>query len=326
MGKLRWAILLLTAVLAVLSTNDVSAQTCDIAVDGTCSPGLTPDPSDNPSSEPADPGSSGADEKPPDESTGSLRDRMFVLVNSERAKENLPLLVVQPWAESISTEHSIRMRNAGSIWHNDDYFARGRKSMGSNFLGENVGMGVSIEGAHRSLMDSPPHRKNILDSRFSHLGIGVARNDEDGMLYVTEAFARIPPATSDQTKTAGSTSATQSAAPNDSSLPAATVGAVTVVAWVDSTTPSSVRDETSSAEPVDAIFLSSDSTDSGLKKFALGLWLFVAVSMLTRRFRLNLREMASLRTRAGVLLQALSNDTESLETKRAPAASSSMAY
>lgn len=48
MGKLRWAIPLLTAVLAVMSTNDVSAQTCDIAVDSTCSPGLAPDPSDSP--------------------------------------------------------------------------------------------------------------------------------------------------------------------------------------------------------------------------------------------------------------------------------------
>lgn len=238
-----------------------------------------------------------------------------MLINSERAKENLPLLVVQPWAESIAAQHSMKMSASGSIWHNDDYFARGRKAMGSNFLGENVGMGKSIEGAHRSLMDSPPHRQNILDSRFGHVGIGVARDERDGMIYITEAFARIPPPASVESKPHRSTSGSHSKAPLiPSSAPAE--AAVTVIAWVESTKPPSVPDEASPAEPVYALFLSSDSTDSGLKKLALGLWLFVAVSMLTRRFRLNLREMVSLGTRAGVLLQALSNDSESLESSK----------
>lgn len=45
----------------------------------------------------------------------------------------------------------------------------------------------SIEGAEEGLMDSPGHRKNILNVLFSHAAVGIARNS-DGTLVITQNF------------------------------------------------------------------------------------------------------------------------------------------
>ena len=49
----------------------------------------------------------------------------------------------------------------------------------------------SALGAHEGLMNSPPHRENILDRRFNAIGIGVLR--ANGVLWVTQDFVeRLP--------------------------------------------------------------------------------------------------------------------------------------
>ena len=44
-------------------------------------------------------------------------------------------------------------------------------------------------------MDEPKfehnHRSNILDKGFTHVGVGIVKGP-DGLLYVTEEFARLP--------------------------------------------------------------------------------------------------------------------------------------
>lgn len=47
----------------------------------------------------------------------------------------------------------------------------------------------SVEQAHLALMRSPGHRRNILESHFTHLGIGIVSNP-DNTLIVTQLFAR----------------------------------------------------------------------------------------------------------------------------------------
>jgi uncharacterized protein YkwD len=54
--------------------------------------------------------------------------------------------------------------------------------------GENVAHALSVVRAHRALWDSPSHRSNLLHSAFTHVGIGLAR-DEDGSYWVCEMFA-----------------------------------------------------------------------------------------------------------------------------------------
>jgi hypothetical protein len=61
-------------------------------------------------------------------------------------------------------------------------------------LGENVAKAPSIGEAHALLLGSPGHRDNILNPRFSHVGIGVVREHaaEPRVFAVTEMFAALP--------------------------------------------------------------------------------------------------------------------------------------
>lgn len=50
----------------------------------------------------------------------------------------------------------------------------------------------SIEAAEQGLMNSPSHRRNILNHIFTHAGIGIASNP-DGTLVITQNFIARPP-------------------------------------------------------------------------------------------------------------------------------------
>lgn len=54
-------------------------------------------------------------------------------------------------------------------------------------LGENVGMGPTIESIEPAFMASPGHRAHILGSS-THVGTGVAKSETTGYVYVVQEF------------------------------------------------------------------------------------------------------------------------------------------
>ncbi|MBC2722522.1 CAP domain-containing protein [Desulfosporosinus sp.] len=54
------------------------------------------------------------------------------------------------------------------------------------WAGENISANKSVPGSMASLMQSPGHRANILDPRFTHVGVGIAYGSAYGNLYVQE--------------------------------------------------------------------------------------------------------------------------------------------
>lgn len=54
------------------------------------------------------------------------------------------------------------------------------------WAGENISANKSVAGSMASLMQSPGHRANILDPRFTHVGVGIAYGSAYGNLYVQE--------------------------------------------------------------------------------------------------------------------------------------------
>lgn len=124
-------------------------------------------------------------------SSDALAAADFAWVNQQRAAAGVAPLQVQPWAASTAAAHSVDMANSGTIYHNmTGYMAVGHGAMGATFLGENVAMGTNIDYAQSALINSPPHRQNILDPRFNYLGVGAA-TDANGQVYLTEDFAQI---------------------------------------------------------------------------------------------------------------------------------------
>ena len=83
--------------------------------------------------------------------------------------------------QKVAGVHTVKMRKQGRIFHS---YARP-----CWYVGENVGV-IAGDGAMRRIfdafMDSPTHRRNILDPGFRRVGIGVAVGG--GFIWVTLIF------------------------------------------------------------------------------------------------------------------------------------------
>jgi uncharacterized YkwD family protein len=100
------------------------------------------------------------------------------LTNQERAKQGLPALKLDTELSKVAKEKSLDMKN-------NRYFSHTSPNYGSPFdmmkqfgisyraAGENIAMGQrSPEEVVNAWMNSEGHRKNILSSSFTHIGVG----------------------------------------------------------------------------------------------------------------------------------------------------------
>jgi uncharacterized protein YkwD len=55
------------------------------------------------------------------------------------------------------------------------------------WAGENIAGAASVDRAHNGLMNSEGHRANILNSNFTHIGIGIVPGGPYGMMF-TQMF------------------------------------------------------------------------------------------------------------------------------------------
>ncbi len=121
--------------------------------------------------------------------------QMLELVNSEREKSGLPPLVPDMRLAELARLKSQDMITNG-------YFAHQSPTYGSPFdmmkeaaityktAGENLAGAWNVERAHTSLMNSPGHRRNILNPAFTHIGIGIIEGGPYGLM-VTQMFIGI---------------------------------------------------------------------------------------------------------------------------------------
>lgn len=167
--------------------------------------------------------------------------RLMDLANAERAKAGLGALAWRDDVAAIALAHSERMAAAGDIFHSDTFFGATVKNLLNVVArGENVAYNGSIENAHSRLMASSGHRANILDPRFSVVGIGVVRH-ADGRYFITQDF--IQPAGAPRSvaprpaaTTAPRAAAPKPAAPKPAPAPAAPATVATAVAPAPTTT------------------------------------------------------------------------------------------
>jgi hypothetical protein len=109
-------------------------------------------------------------------------------INDLRASKGLPALQVNDNLVAKARGWAAGMAAAGRIWHStlsDGIAADWQK------LGENVGMGGSVDGLHAAFVASPHHYENLVDPDFTYVGIGIAVNG--GTIYVAEEFMKLMP-------------------------------------------------------------------------------------------------------------------------------------
>jgi hypothetical protein len=98
---------------------------------------------------------------------------------------------------AVARRHAARMAAEHRLYHNPSL---GSDVTGWSAVGENVGVGASVDDIHRAFMASATHRHAILSEEFTEVGIGV-EVDADGALWVVEVFRR--PETAGPAPTAG---------------------------------------------------------------------------------------------------------------------------
>ncbi len=124
-------------------------------------------------------------------------------INSIRASQGLNTLSVDGNLTGIAQDWAVNMASQDSIFHRVD-LRDGVTSLWRR-LGENVGVGPSVEQLMDAFVASPGHHKNVVDPVFTHIGVGTVRTS-DGMLYTAHEFAAIegaaPPVTAPPVTTA----------------------------------------------------------------------------------------------------------------------------
>jgi uncharacterized protein YkwD len=116
-----------------------------------------------------------------------LERQMLRLTNLSRSTHDVHRLRLDSARTKKAHRHSAAMATAGEIYHTSDptdFYLRGVRW---TKWGENVGRtDGDLLGLQDVFMHSTDHRRNILDSRFSRVGIGVVQRD--GTTWVTLFF------------------------------------------------------------------------------------------------------------------------------------------
>ncbi|RPF50619.1 CAP domain-containing protein [Aquisalibacillus elongatus] len=127
-----------------------------------------------------------------DDQVHEFERQVHELVNEEREKHGL-----EPVEFSVDVSHVARAKSQDMA--DEDYFSHESPTYGSPFemmdefglryvaAGENIAMGQrSPEQVMEGWMNSEGHRKNILQEKFTHIGVGFIK--DNGTYYWTQMF------------------------------------------------------------------------------------------------------------------------------------------
>lgn len=116
------------------------------------------------------------------------------LLNSDRKSNGLSALALDPELSRLARLKSEDMRDKGYFAHESPTYGRVSDMLdrfGYTFTaaGENIAHHANITKAQAAFMSSEGHRRNILSSSWTKVGIGVCM-DKNGYVYVTQIFVR----------------------------------------------------------------------------------------------------------------------------------------
>jgi uncharacterized protein YkwD len=122
--------------------------------------------------------------------------QLFEALNRERAAQGLGALQWDVALFKAARLHALRMANLNMVEHQlpgEPNLETRLAEAGARFatIAENIAVGPSPPKIHAGWMDSPGHRKNILDRRFTSVGIAAVRGQ--GGLFAVEDFSQSVP-------------------------------------------------------------------------------------------------------------------------------------
>lgn len=116
---------------------------------------------------------------------------MLDLVNGARAKAGLAPLKADPLLTKLARMKSLDMianhyfSHTSPVWGSPFDLMR-KKGVHYRTAGENIAGNQSVSAAHAALMNSPGHRANILNRRFTKVGIGIIHGGDYGIMFTQD--------------------------------------------------------------------------------------------------------------------------------------------
>jgi len=117
------------------------------------------------------------------------------LVNQARSQASVPALQVDMELTKMARIKSQDMINNNYFSHNSPKYGSPfdmMKAFGINYVyaGENIAGNQTVQAAHNALMNSPGHRKNILSTNYTHIGIGIQKGGPYGSMFTQDFISK----------------------------------------------------------------------------------------------------------------------------------------
>lgn len=111
-----------------------------------------------------------------------------VLVNQERTRRTMAPLIRMVELDQLARIHAEQMAEEVELHHIEPYALRlALKDIPYRRLGENVARGENIRDVHEDMMNTLSNKNNIIDRRFTHMGMGTAVGPK-GELFLCQIF------------------------------------------------------------------------------------------------------------------------------------------
>jgi len=115
--------------------------------------------------------------------------KMLELVNNERAKAGMKPLTFDAELARVANFKAQDMVERNYFSHTSPTYGSPFDMMKNfgikySYAGENLAGYSTVEAAHNGLMNSEGHRKNILNTNYNYIGIGVAKSPKYGYIFV----------------------------------------------------------------------------------------------------------------------------------------------
>jgi uncharacterized protein YkwD len=122
--------------------------------------------------------------------------QLFESLNRERAAQGLSALQWDNALFKAARHHALLMLNLNQLEHqlpNEPGLEVRAAEAGARFsvIAENIAVGPNPEIIHKGWMNSPGHRKNILDPRLTSVGVAAVRGP--GGLFAVQDFSQLVP-------------------------------------------------------------------------------------------------------------------------------------
>jgi uncharacterized YkwD family protein len=114
--------------------------------------------------------------------------QMLNLINQARSQNNVAPLQADMQVTSVARIKAQDMIDNNYFSHNSPKYGSPfdmMKAFGVSYVeaGENIAGNQSVQNAENALMNSPGHRKNILNPAYTHIGIGIKSGGPYGNMF-----------------------------------------------------------------------------------------------------------------------------------------------